>query len=269
MQIRYRHRLGANEAYRRIDGLLTRLQEHYSDQLSDIYTNWDSDHRRMGYRFRTHGLKIEGNIQLGDSEIVLNGKLPLAARIFQGRIERAIRGQLVEQLGDWSQLEQEPQRVEAHVGTDSELYVGLPRYLNNARKAVATARVLNTDNLPRKPVSTPALEDYELEPTSLSPLTQLSSVTNSVRDQIPRKPHKNYLEDMRDYLKTLYHRSREWFAENPYVGFGALGAVLGGASALTLGPVGILIGATIGSFALGMAGFYSRHFTSTARQVRM
>ena len=58
----------------------------------------------------------------------------------------------------------------------------------------------------------------------------------------------------RDYLSNLYGRTKEWFIEKPYKGFGALGAIFGGISTLAFGPLGVLLGAAVGSLVLGGAG---------------
>lgn len=260
MQIRYRHGLGANEAYRRVDGLLSRLQEQYGDQLSDFYTNWDSDRRRMDYRFRTHGLGIEGSIQLGDGEIVLNGKLPLRAKIFQGKIERAIKEQLVEQMGSFGNT---VNVLPISNETLSQNQLEQPRVTHYEINPAVSGNLIAVS----KQLEQTRETYHELEPSLNTP--QLSSVSNSTRNQTTRRRHKNYLEGMGDYLKDLYHRSREWLTENPYIGFGTLGAILAGVSTLTLGPLGILVGATVGSFALGTAAFYSRHATLTSRRIKL
>ena len=57
-----------------------------------------------------------------------------------------------------------------------------------------------------------------------------------------------------DYFSNLYGRTKEWFIEKPYKGFGALGAILGGISTLAFGPLGVLLGAAVGSSVLGGMG---------------
>lgn len=50
----------------------------------------------MDFNFEAKGFNINGDITLKERELILNGKLPFAARLFSGKIEKMINEKLDE-----------------------------------------------------------------------------------------------------------------------------------------------------------------------------
>lgn len=98
MKIDYKHGLTPEEAYGRINNLLSELKSQYADKISDHQSSWNSDHTQMDFSIKVMGFSAKGQICLGEGQVTLEGKLPLMARMFKGKIERMIEKQLVDIL---------------------------------------------------------------------------------------------------------------------------------------------------------------------------
>ncbi|MEE9199570.1 MAG: polyhydroxyalkanoic acid system family protein [Dehalococcoidia bacterium] len=94
MKIEYRHGKSAQEAYERIDGLLTALEAQYKDQISDSHRAWNDTNDRMEFGLEAMGQRISGTLSLEGEMAILELKLPLLARMFSGRLERIVREEL-------------------------------------------------------------------------------------------------------------------------------------------------------------------------------
>lgn len=98
MRIDYQHNLTSEEAYKRINNLLTDLQKQYADKISNPKTSWNPKHTRMDYSMEIMGSGTKGQLTLRDGQVTLEGKLPFLARMFSGKIEEMIRTQLDDSL---------------------------------------------------------------------------------------------------------------------------------------------------------------------------
>ncbi len=94
MRIDYQHNLTQEEAYRRINNLLTDLQKQYADKIRNPQTSWSPEHTRMSYSMEIMGFGTKGEVTLQDGQISLEGKLPFMAKMFSGKIEEMVRKQL-------------------------------------------------------------------------------------------------------------------------------------------------------------------------------
>ena len=94
MRIDYQHNLAQEEAYGRINNLLTDLQKQYADKISNPQTSWNPEHTRMDYSMEIMGFKTKGQVTLNDGQVSLEGKLPFMAKMFSGKIEEMVKTQL-------------------------------------------------------------------------------------------------------------------------------------------------------------------------------
>lgn len=83
------HSLGAEEARRRLHGLLPRLQAEHAHTVHDAREEWDGD--RATFAFVIRGMHIAGTLEVRTTEVELRGKLPFLAAMFRPQIEEAIR----------------------------------------------------------------------------------------------------------------------------------------------------------------------------------
>jgi hypothetical protein len=87
------HDLGEKEATARLRGFSDALRAKYADQVKNLEESWNED-GSLTFSFKTMGLKIGGDICVGEDTVKLDGKLPFAAVAFKGKIEQEIREQL-------------------------------------------------------------------------------------------------------------------------------------------------------------------------------
>ena len=96
LKLNHPHQLGQAEAVSRMHHLLARVKEKYQDQVSDLKESWNDN--SLTFSFSTYGFKISGDVAVLPSEVRLDGQIPIAALVFKGRIENAIRDQLAKEL---------------------------------------------------------------------------------------------------------------------------------------------------------------------------
>ncbi len=82
------------EAYQKIDSFLDGLVKEHSNLVSNPQKEWNASKDKMNFSFEAKGYNINGDIIIQGKELVLNGKLPLVARMFSGKIERMINENL-------------------------------------------------------------------------------------------------------------------------------------------------------------------------------
>ena len=89
LQVSVPHRLGQPAALQKVQGFVDALQSRYAVHLSDVRGQWDNN--RLAFNFRAGGAAIEGTLVVEEQRIVVTTSLPLAAVLFRGAIESAIR----------------------------------------------------------------------------------------------------------------------------------------------------------------------------------
>jgi putative polyhydroxyalkanoate system protein len=80
---------GAKDA---VDKLLPGVLEQFGSSVSDPQGAWDGDTYR--FSFQAMGFGIKGTLQVTDTQVVLDAKLPLLARAFEGTIRSNVESEL-------------------------------------------------------------------------------------------------------------------------------------------------------------------------------
>lgn len=88
MKLRFPHRTTPNDARARIESLLDRLQQRHANQLVVTDRHWAGD--TLHFAFKARGFPAKGTVTVSDETVVIDGKVPLVARPFEGKIARAI-----------------------------------------------------------------------------------------------------------------------------------------------------------------------------------
>lgn len=91
------HSLGKDEAIERLKSFGENIREKYKDQVSDLEDSWAGD--TLNFSFKSFGFKVSGTIEVGEDSVTLNGKLPIAAMVFKGKIQQEFVEQLNKILG--------------------------------------------------------------------------------------------------------------------------------------------------------------------------
>ena len=88
MHITVPHHTTREEARRKIEERMTNLEQQYGHYATDIDKSWDGD--RLTFSVKARGMSGSGSLEITDSEVIVDGKLPLMARPFESRIKSTI-----------------------------------------------------------------------------------------------------------------------------------------------------------------------------------
>lgn len=88
MRIAVEHHTSKENARRRVEGRLDQLLAQFGGRADEIEHEWLGDTLR--FKGKARGLSVEGTVEVTDSEVIVDGKLPLMARMFEGRIRQAV-----------------------------------------------------------------------------------------------------------------------------------------------------------------------------------
>jgi putative polyhydroxyalkanoate system protein len=88
MQITVPHNTTKQDARQRVEQKLEELQRQYGSYASDVDKNWNGD--TLAFEVKARGFTGKGTVEITDSEVILNGKLPLLAKPFEPRIKAAV-----------------------------------------------------------------------------------------------------------------------------------------------------------------------------------
>ena len=89
LNITITHQLPEKDAINRIKNLLPKLRKQFSDKISSIREEWEGNSAKFSFSIK--GFSISGKLIINSSQVHLEGKLPLLAKPFKGKIENTIR----------------------------------------------------------------------------------------------------------------------------------------------------------------------------------
>ena len=92
MRVLKKHGSTREVARDKIETLLPSLMERFGDRLSDIKHDWRGDD--LGFSFQASGFNVSGTVSVSDTDLLLDLRLPLAARLFEGKIRSAVEDEL-------------------------------------------------------------------------------------------------------------------------------------------------------------------------------
>ncbi|MGZ8709917.1 MAG: polyhydroxyalkanoic acid system family protein [Thermoanaerobaculia bacterium] len=88
MRIAVPHHTSKDVARGKVDQRLGQLLSQFGGHAEEIEHEWLGD--TMRFKGKARGLAIEGTVDVTDAEIILDAKLPLMAKMFEGRIRQAV-----------------------------------------------------------------------------------------------------------------------------------------------------------------------------------
>ena len=88
MRVTVPHNTTKTEAKQKVEKRLDDLQRQYGHYASDIQKNWDGD--RLDFEVKARGFTGKGTVEITDSEVIIDGKLPLIAKPFEPRIKSTL-----------------------------------------------------------------------------------------------------------------------------------------------------------------------------------
>lgn len=88
MHIAVPHNTTKDVARTKIEQRLGQLLAQFGGQADEMEHEWLGDQLR--FKGKARGMAVEGTVEVTDSDIVIDGKLPMIARMFEGKIKQAV-----------------------------------------------------------------------------------------------------------------------------------------------------------------------------------
>lgn len=88
MKLTIPHNSDRETVRRKIEMRLQALMGQYTQYLNDVEHHWEGD--RLLLKGSAKGFKAHGSVEVTDSEVIIDGKLPLIAKPFEPRIKNTI-----------------------------------------------------------------------------------------------------------------------------------------------------------------------------------
>lgn len=90
------HCLGKEEAKQRLQSFIEKVRQQFQEQVSHLQSDWQ-DHT-LHFALSTYGMNVSGTLTVESDRARVEGKLPLAAMMFKGKIEKTIASELEREL---------------------------------------------------------------------------------------------------------------------------------------------------------------------------
>lgn len=87
------HNIPKHKLINRIDNFLKEQKERFNDKVNDFKLSWEDDTAMVSGKLM--GNKIDAKIHVEDSQVSVQGKLPLLVLGFKSKIEDEIREKLI------------------------------------------------------------------------------------------------------------------------------------------------------------------------------
>lgn len=88
MRIDVPHHTSKDAARKKVDARLGQLLAQFGGHAEEIEHEWLGD--TMRFKGKARGMTLEGTVEVTDATIVLDAKLPLMVKMFEGRIRQAV-----------------------------------------------------------------------------------------------------------------------------------------------------------------------------------
>ncbi|MGC4005167.1 MAG: polyhydroxyalkanoic acid system family protein [Pirellulales bacterium] len=96
LQLSVPHKLGINAARAALQGFFTQNSGEMAKHATDVVQNWTGN--LLSFAFKAMGMAVSGTLEVHETDVKIDAKLPLAASLFKGKIESELRQNLVKIL---------------------------------------------------------------------------------------------------------------------------------------------------------------------------
>ena len=97
MHLQIPHKLSKADAVAQVKKVLTDARSQLAEKATIEKEEWQGD--TLVFAFTANGQSISGQLEVQDNAFVLDAKLPLMLRMFEGKIEKMISEQSKQMLG--------------------------------------------------------------------------------------------------------------------------------------------------------------------------
>jgi putative polyhydroxyalkanoate system protein len=88
LRIAVQHNTTREKARKVVEDRLKALHAQYGSYANDIDHNWDGD--TLHVAFKAKGMTVKGTVEITDTDVILDGKVPLIAKPFESRIRSTV-----------------------------------------------------------------------------------------------------------------------------------------------------------------------------------
>jgi len=88
MRIAVPHHTNKANARSIVDRKLGQLLGQFGDKADEVNHEWIGD--TLHFRGKARGFSAEGTVEITETDVIIDGKLPLLARPFESRIRQAV-----------------------------------------------------------------------------------------------------------------------------------------------------------------------------------
>lgn len=89
MRVAVPHNTSRQIARSKVEKRLSHLLSQFGGKADEIEHEWQGDTLR--FKGKARGLTVEGTVEVTDADVVIDGKLPLIAKPFEGKIREAVQ----------------------------------------------------------------------------------------------------------------------------------------------------------------------------------
>lgn len=91
MRIAVPHNTSKTIARGKVASRLGQLLGQFGSHADELEHEWDGDTLR--FKGKARGLSVSGTVEITDAAVIIEGKLPLIAKPFEGRIRQAVESE--------------------------------------------------------------------------------------------------------------------------------------------------------------------------------
>jgi hypothetical protein len=91
MRIAVPHNTSKDIARRKVEQRLTQLLGQFGGRADELEHEWAGDTLR--FKGKARGLSVSGTVEITDAAVIIEGKLPLIAKPFEGRIRQTVESE--------------------------------------------------------------------------------------------------------------------------------------------------------------------------------
>jgi hypothetical protein len=88
MRIQLPHHTDRAKARGKIENLLRDMQTRHGHMVSDLDQHWEGD--QLLFNFKAKGFHVKGSLEVTDTDLIVDGKLPMLARPFEPKMKEVI-----------------------------------------------------------------------------------------------------------------------------------------------------------------------------------
>ena len=89
MRIAVAHNTTKERARRKVEERIGQLLSQFGGHAQDVEHDWEGDTLR--FKGKAKGLALSGSAEVTEAAIVIDAKLPLMAKMFEGKIREAVQ----------------------------------------------------------------------------------------------------------------------------------------------------------------------------------